>query len=295
MLNFNSVKGSFANDSIWVKLLMLLFFVIIYALLFSGVAKGIIALFGVTDEVVEIKIMQFFQAMGMFVVAALTLAFLVTKNMREYLSLNVKPGHVVIVLTMVSVWLSMPLVNFIGEWNASMTLPDSMNWLEAEMRSLEEEAEKLTLKLLVTDSFFHFSLNIIIMALLPAVGEELFFRGVLQKSLENSVRNAHVAIWITAAVFSFVHFQFFGFVPRLLLGAYLGYLLYWSRSIIVPMVAHFVNNATIVILYYVYSDDAKKLEEIENVGGDDNSILLVGTLGFVVAVVSVWKKFKADK
>lgn len=294
-LNFSSIKGSFAKDGIGVKLLLLLLFFIVYALTFSGVAKGVVALFGVTDSLAVLKITQFCQALGMFVLAALSLAFLVSKNMREYLSLDVRPNHIVIVLTIACIWLSMPLVNFIGEWNASLSLPDSMGRLETLFREMEDAAERLTLKMLVTDSFFQFFLNIVVMALLPAVGEELFFRGVMQNSIERSAKNEHVAVWITAAVFSFVHFQFFGFVPRLLLGAFLGYLLCWSRSLIVPMVAHFVNNATIVTIYYMYSDDAKKMEEAERFGCDDYSVLLISALAFIVAAVSVWKRSRAEE
>lgn len=294
-LNFSSIKGSFAKDGIGVKLLLLLLFFIVYALAFSGVAKGVVALFGVTDSLAVLKITQFCQALGMFVLAALSLAFLVSKNMREYLSLDVRPTHIVIVLTIACIWLSMPLVNFIGEWNASLSLPDSMGRLETLFREMEDAAERLTLKMLVTDSFFQFFLNIVVMALLPAVGEELFFRGVMQNSIERSAKNEHVAVWITAAVFSFVHFQFFGFVPRLLLGAFLGYLLCWSRSLIVPMVAHFVNNATIVTIYYMYSDDTKKMEEAERFGCDDYSVLLISALAFIVAAVSVWKRSRAEE
>lgn len=294
-LNFSSIKGSFAKDGIGVKLLLLLLFFIVYALAFSGVAKGAVALFGVTDSLAVLKITQFCQALGMFVLAALSLAYLVSKNMREYLSLDVRPNHIVIVLTIACIWLSMPLVNFIGEWNASLSLPDSMGRLETLFREMEDAAERLTLKMLVTDSFFQFFLNIVVMALLPAVGEELFFRGVMQNSIERSAKNEHVAVWITAAVFSFVHFQFFGFVPRLLLGAFLGYLLCWSRSLIVPMVAHFVNNATIVTIYYMYSDDAKKMEEMERFGCDDYSVLLISALAFIVAAVSVWKRSRAEE
>lgn len=294
-LNFSSIKGSFAKDGIGVKLLLLLLFFIVYALAFSGVAKGVVALFGVTDSLAVLKITQFCQALGMFVLAALSLAFLVSKNMREYLSLDVRPNHIVIVLTIACIWLSMPLVNFIGEWNASLSLPESMGRLETLFREMEDAAERLTLKMLVTDSFFQFFLNIVVMALLPAVGEELFFRGVMQNSIERSAKNEHVAVWITAAVFSFVHFQFFGFVPRLLLGAFLGYLLCWSRSLIVPMVAHFVNNVTIVTIYYMYSDDAKKMEEAERFGCDDYSVLLISALAFIVAAVSVWKRSRAEE
>jgi membrane protease YdiL (CAAX protease family) len=86
-----------------------------------------------------------------------------------------------------------------------------------------------------------------VVAVLPAIGEELLFRGIVQNELKALFGNPHVAIWFAGFLFSFVHFQFFGFFPRMLLGVVLGYLYHWSGNILIPMFLHFMNNAITLI------------------------------------------------
>jgi membrane protease YdiL (CAAX protease family) len=95
-------------------------------------------------------------------------------------------------------------------------------------------------------------LGVFVIALLPAIGEELVFRGMLQPELFRATGNHHAAIWISAIIFSAFHMQFFGFVPRLLLGALFGYLYVWSANLLIPMIAHFVNNGFSVLMMYLY-------------------------------------------
>jgi len=96
------------------------------------------------------------------------------------------------------------------------------------------------------------ALNILIIAILPAFGEELIFRGVLQKILSDLFRNKHAAVWVTALFFSAVHLQFFGFLPRLILGLAFGYLYLWSGTLWLPIIAHFVNNAVPALGAFFY-------------------------------------------
>lgn len=99
-------------------------------------------------------------------------------------------------------------------------------------------------------------ISIFVVAIQPAICEELLFRGFLQNFfLEWSKNKIHLAIWLSAAIFSYIHFDFFGFVPRLLLGALLGYTYYYSGNILVPMFIHFVNNFIAVFAYYLYQND----------------------------------------
>ena len=92
----------------------------------------------------------------------------------------------------------------------------------------------------------------LIIAILPGIGEELVFRGLLQPQLHRATGNAHIAIWISAILFSAIHMQFFGFVPRVLLGALFGYLYLWSGNLIIPMFAHFMNNGFSVLMLYLH-------------------------------------------
>jgi uncharacterized protein len=144
-----------------------------------------------------------------------------------------------------------PVTSFTGQINSAMHLPNWLSGVEKWMSEKEDYANGIINQALVSPSFGIMILNLFIIAILPAVGEELFFRGVLQKLLIKLFRSGHAGIWITAIVFSFLHFQFFGFVPRFILGLIFGYLFFWSGTLWLPVISHFVNNAVPVIMVYI--------------------------------------------
>lgn len=135
------------------------------------------------------------------------------------------------------------------EWNSNLVFPGS---LDAWIRERENLAEAMTKFLTTFRDPGEFFLGFMLIAVLPAIGEEFAFRGVLQPALKRATGNIHVAVWVTAILFSAFHFQFLGFVPRLMLGALFGYLLAWSGNLWLPMAAHFVNNGLMVVLIYLY-------------------------------------------
>jgi membrane protease YdiL (CAAX protease family) len=118
-----------------------------------------------------------------------------------------------------------------------------------------------------------------VIAVLPAVGEELVFRGIVQRRLYTLVRNPHVAIWTAALAFSAIHVQFFGFFPRLLLGALFGYLYYWSGNLWYPIFAHFVNNGFTLLMLYLHQQGSVEMdiESIETVSWSVALISLVSS------------------
>jgi membrane protease YdiL (CAAX protease family) len=138
------------------------------------------------------------------------------------------------------------------EWNENVVLPDFLKNLEFWARQREDYAEELTTFMTRFGSTGEFLFAFFVIAVLPAMGEELVFRGMLQPQLQRATHNAHVAIWISAFLFSALHMQFFGFIPRLVLGALFGYLYFWSGNLIVPVLAHFVNNGFSVIMLYLH-------------------------------------------
>ncbi|HPH46026.1 MAG TPA: CPBP family intramembrane metalloprotease, partial [Chryseolinea sp.] len=103
----------------------------------------------------------------------------------------------------------------------------------------------------------------IVIAILPAIGEELVFRGIIQKELFRGTKNSHLSIWIAAAIFSAIHLQFYGFVPRMLLGVLFGYLYHWSGNLTLSMLAHFVNNGFTVVALYLHQQKIIDID-IEN-------------------------------
>ena len=146
------------------------------------------------------------------------------------------------IFAMLLALLLLPIVSFLGAWNASWPLPD---WA----LMMEQQAKLMTDFVLEDASIKALVVNLIVCAALPAIAEEVFFRGVLQNVFERTLRNPHWAILVSAAIFSFFHFQFAGFIPRMFLGILMGYLYYFSRSLWLPIIAHFTNNAVAVIAY----------------------------------------------
>ena len=144
----------------------------------------------------------------------------------------------------------LPLMSVIIAWNADAHFPAALHDFEVWARASEDRAGELTKFLTRFNSGARFAVGVVVIALVPAVAEELVFRGVIQKNLVRWF-SPHVGVWLGAALFSAIHFQFFGFVPRFVLGLVLGYLYLWSGNILVSMAAHFTQNALqLLILYF---------------------------------------------
>ncbi len=157
-----------------------------------------------------------------------------------------------VILTVLVVILFMIPNTFFIHWNSNLCLPDFMNAFETWAREKEDMAAAATTLLTTFDNFNQFILAFVVMAVFAGMGEELVFRGMLQPELHRATGNIHAAIWMSAIMFSAIHMQFFGFVPRVLLGVLFGYLYYWSGNIFIPMLAHFVNNGFQVLMMYLY-------------------------------------------
>jgi uncharacterized protein len=145
--------------------------------------------------------------------------------------------------------MEMPWVGWLGQWNNEWVFPDAF---EKWARSKEEDMKELTIFLTEFRSFEQFLLGFVVIAILPGIGEELLFRGVLQNKLKQLFGNVHIAIWLTAILFSAIHFQFYGFAPRMLLGAVFGYLYHWTGNLTYAMLAHFINNGFTILMMYLF-------------------------------------------
>ena len=146
----------------------------------------------------------------------------------------------------------MPFTGLVAEWNESMKLPEALSGLEGWMKENETTLGQLTDFLMSFKSSGELIIAVIVIAVIPAIGEEVLFRGILQRKLAEHWANIHLAIWVTAAIFSAIHFQFYGFIPRLLLGAMFGYLYFWTGRLSMAIFAHFVNNGVTVILLWMH-------------------------------------------
>jgi len=279
--------------------LLLLAFVGLASMLFFFLLGSVLAvpLFGVdfgtvqadNENIAYLKFLQAFQSVGMFVapafVAALIFSEAENQRVRTYLCLKKTIDIKNVGLTVMLLLAALPVISVLGKINARLDLPESLNALEMSLKAMEETAEKLTKSFLITDSLLGLFVNLFIIALIPAVGEELFFRATVQRIFQSWFKNPHVAILAAAAVFSFIHFQFYGFFPRLVLGMMFGYLFFYTKNILYPIIAHFVNNAFGVTLYFFY-DDIQKSALAGELDGSDTS-LTFSEIGFAVLSLAI--------
>ena len=193
------------------------------------------------------KVSQFFAVWGYMIIPSILFYSLRKIKPIEALGLGGMPNYISIGLVMLLMLAFLPLINAMAALNAALQLPESLSSLSNWMRETEDENNQLITAFLSTNSWSDYAFTFLIMAILPAFAEEMIFRGVLQPSIEQSLNNKHAAIWITAFVFSFIHFQFYGFLPRFVLGAGLGYLYAYSGHLRLPIAAHFANNGFALI------------------------------------------------
>lgn len=247
------IKGIFETHSGGKQFWLLLCFLLGGSLLAEFCTAGINWIGGCfslewTTGTGYLRTIQGLSALCTFLLPAIAMGYCCSSNLTDYLSLRHVSNWLAWPLTAAGMLSLSPLINLLSLWNQSLHLPAVLAPIEQAMRQLEELAEQLTLTLLSSDRIDILLANLLVVAILAAITEECFFRGTLQRILSCCQANPHVVIWTAAILFSAFHLQFYGFFPRMLLGAYFGYLLRWSRSIWLPIFAHFLNNATVVIV-----------------------------------------------
>lgn len=226
------------------------------------------------DIIAIAKYFQIVSQFGFFLIPAFLFAYLDGRRIGEYLKINFKPALPVLIIAGITILAAVPLINFTGELNGRMKLPAFLSDVEMWMKESENTAK------IITDAFMNspttggFLVNILMIAIIPAIGEEFVFRGILQKLFHQWTKNIHVAIFISAFFFSSVHFQFYGFIPRFVMGVFLGYSFAWSGSLWVPVFIHFVNNAAAVVLSY-FADMGKIDNTFDTVGTGDSATVPV--------------------
>ncbi len=235
------------------------------------------------QSVQVLKYFQVVQSLGLFIVPPVILGWLYFGSTGKYLFLNKSFTLASVLIVLILMFVSVPAINLTGELNAKMQLPDWLNGVEQWMKQTEESADQLTQAFLNVKSIWGLLFNIFMVALLPAIGEEFLFRGVIQRSFTRITKNHHLGIWISAIFFSALHMQFYGFLPRLLLGGLFGYLLVWSGSMWIPIMAHFFNNAFAVISLYMIDNNLMS-PEVENFGTSSQS-LYYAFISFVIIII----------
>ena len=236
-------------------------------------------------QVVNInRVLLFFQHLGMFVVPAFGFALLISSDWKEVLGFR-KPQTQLVIAGILVMIAALPLINALAWLNEMLQFPDFLSGLETAFAGMEESAAKLTKAITEDSSPIILAVNIITIAALPAVGEELIFRGLVIPIVRKWSGSVHTAVWVAAILFSAMHLQFYGFVPRMVLGAVLGYLFVWSGSVWVPIIAHFTNNALALVLLFFMSRGSIPKEVDEFVLDTENLIWVVASIAAVLGLM----------
>jgi membrane protease YdiL (CAAX protease family) len=297
----NTLRQSFIQMSSPAKLMLLLILVLFFMILGSAIAVllaiplydlDLASLYRLIENPDEnnigiIKFFQIVQSVFLFIIPALLAAWLFSKNSFDYLQAGKGASVITLAMVLSSLFLAVPLMNAVTMLNSKLDLPDWMNGLENTVKSMEENAARLTELFLESNSMSDLAVNFLMIAILPALGEEFLFRGVIQRLFSDWTRNKHMGVILAAFLFSFIHFQFYGFIPRFLLGLYFGYLLVWSSSIWVPVAGHLINNGMAVI-YYHFSKKPVGDTIMDKIGtGQDGNYPLYLSVFFTAILIGI--------
>ena len=228
--------------------------------------------FGGSQTTTSLKCLQFLQTLGTFLIPPVLCAWMWDTGHRPFrwLKMDQRTHWSLFVIAVGIMICAIPAINLLSDLNSRIVLPESLASIEQILKQQEEAAALLTERFLPADNVAQLLLNLGLLALLPALAEELSFRGTLQQILANSqvrpvTAKSHAAIWATAFIFSAIHLQFYGFVPRMLMGAMFGYVFVWSGSLWLPVLMHFTNNALAVLAYHFTANSQPQIANSKSI------------------------------
>ena len=293
-----ALRGKLENSNVitkivvWLGLIFVMFSltVLVIALITQGKQLS---------NINTLKWIQLLQTISLFLLPSLILAYLCAKAPWNWLQLDNKVNWTVLLWAIGIMLVALPAINLMSHWNQQMVLPTWLSGVEEWMKAKEAEAEWLTKQFMSVTTISGLLVNLLLMAVLPALSEEITFRGVLQRLLicrhfpnntlpfrEGIGVGSHLSIWLTAIIFSAIHMQFYGFVPRMLIGALFGYMLVWTGSLWVPMLMHFVNNGMAVLLYFIANRAHWDMDKVDAIG--TGNTLWLGIVSLVLTVVGIY-------
>lgn len=299
-----SLKGKYADAHWAVKVLQWLGCIFVL----SVPAMGCLMCFEQPLSVSSLKWIQLIQTAALFLFPPLCMAYLWSRNPLRWLQLipsvptsltkgtqgegateqKVKRYRQILGAALLML-LALPAINLLSYLNQQMALPEQMQALEQWMKQQEQNAAQMTEQFLHVSTFAGLVVNLLLMAVLPAVAEELSFRGVLQRLFDvkgDKTKVPHMAIWCSAVLFSAIHLQFYGFFPRMLMGALFGYMLVWTGNLWTPIVMHFTNNAMAVLLYFTALRAGWDMDMVDAIGTGDT--LWLGIVSMVITAIGIY-------
>lgn len=246
----------------------------------------------IKDPLNAMKCAQLAGSICIFIITPITYQLFFSDNIKGDIGLGKIDNWRMPILGIIAMYAALPFINQLTIWNESITLPKALESLEIMMKIMEENAKAMTEQMLIAENFWGLLTNIVIIAIVPAIGEELTFRGVLQNILVRHTKNAHIAIIAAAALFSAIHMQFYGFLPRMLLGIIMGYFYYYTKNIWVPILMHFVNNATVTVLEYLHTKGISDIDP-ESFGRMTSPLAIaLSAAAIVISIVIIAKPWR---
>ena len=250
-----NLKGILQDKSESLKLwyfVLLVFISSFIGILFSSIISPAEADIFLEENKNNLKASQFIASVFIFIIPCILLSYLSSRDSFNIFGFKSRLKRQNILLILLMIIFIQPFVLFCMQLNTSFlnSVSEYIPVIYNQMELMEDKASELTNFFLSMNTTSELFFNLFLIALIPAIGEELFFRGVVQKKLGNILKSPHVSVIITSFIFSAIHMQFFGFLPRFLLGIMLGYLFFFSRNLWTSILAHFINNAMGVLLMY---------------------------------------------
>ena len=285
----------------WIQLTVLALFMVGGMLFSSALGELIILLLYHTPQMLEasdpvtaIRISQTFVTIGTFLVPALLFAYCNDRQWFEYNAANRRPKQSMIIFVLILSVTLLPVVGLLSAFNQHI-MPQEGTVAEF-MRDMEEAANHILEIVTSQRGTWDLISNLLVFAVLAGICEEFFFQGTLQTLLTQWMKSPHIAILLTALIFSALHFQFYGFIPRFLLGVYLGYLFYWSRSLWLPILAHVLHNALSLLVDFTLQGCGINTDNIQftDVRGSLPTAAICALVS-AMAIVYLWRIHRDDK
>jgi membrane protease YdiL (CAAX protease family) len=238
-----------------------------------------------------IILISLFYTLFSFFIIPIAYLFFYKKDTVRFLWTNRKIRFTPLVLSTITVFTIIPFITILVRLNYSIEFPTWLSELEGYFKKGEENAQQLTSFLLSFSESKDIIIAIFIMAIIPGILEELFFRGIVQIQLQSILQNGHLAILLGAFLFSFFHFQFYGFIPRLIFGVLLGYIFLWSNNIWYSCAAHVTNNLMGVLGSYFFGPPFFNPENRDIV----SIVLLIPSVAITVLIILRLRRIESTK
>lgn len=221
-----------------------------------------------------------------FIVPAIAAMAIFYRRPFHAMGLDRAPGWLSLMVIILFYIVSLPAMNWLVSFNEAMTLPSWMGGVEDLMREAEDAAAEATQRILDINSAGMLVATVFVVGFMAGLSEEMLFRGAMLRTMQDSRLGTHAVVWIVAILFSAFHLQFYGFIPRMVLGLWLGYLFVWTRNLWVPIIAHTLNNSTVVVFSYLTNKGLVPEGFADNIGiPAEGALPWLAIVSFIASII----------